>query len=276
MYDPTGQETLCPAGVEDMTVVTNERIAERIFRMTLAGNLVDKMVCPGQFVHVKCGSGSVPLLRRPISISDVDADQQQFTMIYRVEGEGTRLLSRMHPGEQVNVLGPLGQGYPIKQRKSGEHAVLVGGGVGVPPLYYLGRKLVEKGVRVTSVIGFGSREQVFLENELKELGDVYVTTMDGSHGTRGLVTDVLTVGDVDPWDVLYSCGPIPMLKALQELYGKEQTEAYISLEQRMGCGVGACLACVCHPSEETRQNTGKRYFKICSDGPVFGLREVAL
>jgi dihydroorotate dehydrogenase electron transfer subunit len=257
-----------------LSVISNEQIAERIFRLEVEGELVGRMTQPGQFVHIKCGTGIDPLLRRPISICDVDADRKRLTMIYRVEGHGTRVLSEHVPGQMVDILGPLGEGFPIEGRKAGEHALLVGGGIGVPPLYYLGKQLKQRGVRVTFVTGFGTASQVFLEKELAELGDVHVVTIDGTAGVKGLVTDVLTEAynlDVNDWDVLYSCGPVPMLRALQDKYQALGKEGYISLEQRMGCGVGACLACVC-PVQEAKE--GKKYRKICSDGPVFPFGEV--
>lgn len=262
--------------VDLLQVLGNEQVAEGVYRMTLSGPLVQRMDWPGQFVHVKCGEESLPLLRRPISICNVDDERQTMTMIYRVEGEGTRILSRMVPEQKLDVLGPLGHGFPIRHRQAGEHAVLVGGGVGVPPLYYLGRELGKRGVRVTYVIGFAGAGNVFLEKELASLGRVFVTTLDGTYGDKGLVTDVLDSDAVGDWDVLYACGPTPMLKALQNRFGHSDIEAYISVEQRMGCGVGACLACVCTPSQEQSEMTGRNYFKICTDGPVFGLREVVL
>jgi dihydroorotate dehydrogenase electron transfer subunit len=258
-----------------LTVIENQPVADHVFRIRLQGDLVRDMTWPGQFLHVKCGPGIDPLLRRPISISDVNTADAILDMIYRVEGSGTKILSEAVPGAQVDVMGPLGQGFPIENRRSGEHAVLVGGGVGVPPLLYLGKELVKKGVKVTSIIGFGTANQVFLQEELAELGRVFVTTIDGSLGHKGIVTDVMTesfdLAD-NAWDVLYSCGPFPMLKALQKRYLQTEKEAYLSLEQRMGCGVGACLACVC----EAAENEEKTYYKICSDGPVFGIREVKL
>jgi len=196
-------------------------------------------------------------------------------MIYRVEGSGTKILSEAVPGALIDVLGPLGQGFPVQGRKVGEHAVLVGGGVGVPPLLYLAKQLVDKGVKVTSVIGFGTASQVFLEQELAQYGKVHVATIDGSKGVQGMVTDILNDQyglALSDWDVLYSCGPLPMLKALQVKFQETDKEAYLSLEQRMGCGVGACLACVCTAAEGSE----KSYYKICSDGPVFPLREVVL
>ncbi|GAB7388068.1 hypothetical protein BSNK01_19050 [Bacillaceae bacterium] len=315
-------------GNEMLQVVRNEQIAEGIYRMSLQGDLVAAMDEPGQFVHIRCGDGCDPLLRRPISICDVDREALTLTIIYRVTGRGTKRLRELVPGQTVDVLGPLGRGFPCDRRREGERVVLVGGGVGVPPLYYLAKELVARGVKVTSVIGFATASQVILEKELAELGEVYVTTADGSCGIKGVVTDVLkgenppagaagapalmaaapgmiggrkrteghtppcgggatssasgerapaaphapSRGQAESWDALYACGPAPMLKALQALYGATSLEAYISLEERMGCGVGACLACVCRPAA----SDGRPYRKICTDGPVFGLNEVIL
>ncbi len=255
------------------TVVENIQIADQVYRMVLTGELVVQMTQPGQFLHVKCGDGIDPLLRRPISISDVDIEQKQLTLIYRADGKGTKLLSQKVVGEQVDILGPLGVGFPIEERKAGEKALLVGGGVGVPPLYYLAKELLKKGVEVYTVIGFGEAKQVFLADEFAQLGASKVTTIDGSYGENGLVTDVLDQGFSEDFDVLYSCGPLPMLRALQQRYSGTNKEAYVSIEQRMGCGVGACLACICKPNP---QISSKPYYKICSDGPVFAIEEVVL
>jgi len=248
-------------------------IADQIYRMVLSGALVKTMKQPGQFLHVKCGDGIDPLLRRPISICDVDLAEETVTLIYRAEGRGTKLLSQKAAGEQVDILGPLGEGFPIAERKSGEKALLIGGGVGVPPLYYLAKELAKRGVEIYAVLGFGTASQVFLAEEFARLGETRLTTMDGSKGTKGLVTDLLDQGYANGWNVLYSCGPLPMLKAIQERYGESGREAYLSIEQRMGCGVGACLACVVKPHPD---HCAKSYFKICRDGPVFPLREVIL
>lgn len=258
-----------------LQVMSNEPVADRVFRMRLQGDLVKKMDSPGQFLHVKCGSGIDPLLRRPISICDVNMEQGILDMIYRIEGSGTKMLSEAVSGMEIDVLGPLGTGFPIKHRQKGERALLIGGGVGVPPLLYLAKQLVTMGIRVTSIIGFGTANQVFLEEELGRCGEVHVITIDGSKGHQGLVTDLLNEEyglDNSSWDVLYSCGPIPMLKALQDRYKETEKEGYLSLEQRMACGVGACLACICPTVEEA----DKSYYKICTDGPVFDLRKVVL
>ncbi|HBI02842.1 MAG TPA: dihydroorotate dehydrogenase electron transfer subunit [Paenibacillaceae bacterium] len=258
------------------TVLSNQQIVDRVFRLEVQGDLIGEMTWPGQFVHVRCGTGIDPLLRRPISICDVNVEEKILTMVYRVEGHGTKILSESVPGQPLDLLGPLGQGFPIDERKEGEHALLIGGGIGVPPLYYLGKELVKRGVKVTYVIGFGTASQVILEDELQSVGTTYVVTMDGSAGEKGLVTDVLNEGfnlEDSAWDVLYSCGPLPMLKALQDRFQPTGKEGYLSLEQRMGCGVGACLACVCQTQSP---ENGKKYRKVCSDGPVFPLGEVKL
>jgi dihydroorotate dehydrogenase electron transfer subunit len=253
---------------EQMSIVVQELIAENIYRIVLAGNLVENMNNPGQFVHVKVGAQADPLLRRPISICEIDKEAKQFTMIYRKEGLGTSLLSEKQPGEMIDILGPLGNGFPLEAAQRGQTALLVGGGIGVPPLYELSKQLVKKGVRVIHVLGFQNKDVMFLENEFTKLGETYVATVDGSYGTQGFVTDVISKYALT-FDVLYSCGPKPMLKALEQTFPNQNV--YLSLEERMGCGIGACFACVCRvPNSDTA------YRKVCSDGPVFKAGEVIL
>lgn len=278
-----------PIGQARLTVKENKEVAKNIYEIVLHGDLVKRMIVPGQFLHIKCGEGLSPLLRRPISICDVDVQSSELTMIYRVEGEGTRVLASYVPGQTVDVLGPLGQGFPLANRKKGDKVVIIGGGVGVPPLYYLSKNLVRKGVQVTHILGFQNEQDVFRAEQFEALGKTYVSTVDGSMGTKGFVTDVLNQWPLSEWDGVYACGPHPMLKAIEQLFWDLGTDAiknvnlsesdlerltpdvYLSLEQRMGCGVGACLACVCHtPDSETS------YKKVCTDGPVFRLGEVVL
>ncbi|CAM4028634.1 dihydroorotate dehydrogenase [Bacillus manliponensis] len=255
---------------QNMIVVNQKEIAKNIYELVLQGDLVTEMNEPGQFVHIKVGEGNVPLLRRPISICNVDQEKQQFTMLYRAEGQGTKALSKKKQGELADVLGPLGNGFPVEASKPGETVLLVGGGIGVPPLYELSQRLVAKGVRVIHILGFQSKDFVFYEEKFAELGDTYVATVDGTHGTKGFVTDVIDAYGIQ-FDVLYSCGPIPMLRALESRY--KERKAYISLEERMGCGIGACFACVCHLAADP---DGHSYKKVCSDGPVFPIGEVVL
>ncbi|WP_050181509.1 dihydroorotate dehydrogenase electron transfer subunit [Domibacillus robiginosus] len=255
---------------ELMTVVSQSEIAKNIFEMTLKGALVDQIDQPGKFVHLKASEEMMPLLRRPISIARIEHDKQEFTMIYRAEGAGTTALSRKQAGDQVDVLGPLGHGFPVEAAAPGETALLIGGGIGVPPLYELSRRLNQKGVKTIHVLGFQNKEAAFYTEEFAALGETYVATVDGSLGEQGFVTDVVTKHGLRG-DVFYSCGPTVMLKAVEKLHAAPK--GFISLEERMGCGIGACFACVCHPAAD---ETGTGYLKICSDGPVFKAGEVAL
>ncbi|MBW8348605.1 dihydroorotate dehydrogenase electron transfer subunit [Bacillus sp. IITD106] len=255
---------------EKMLVVSHSQIAKDIFELTLEGNLVKVMNEPGQFVHIRTNPGLDPLLRRPISIASIEKEKNQFTVIYRAEGKGTKLLSMNVEGSQIDVLGPLGNGFPIDEIQPGETALLVGGGIGVPPLYELAKQLNNQGTKTIHVLGFETAEKAFYEEKFSELGETFIATVDGSHGTRGFVTNVIDEKEIN-FDVLYSCGPTPMLRALEERY--HSRKAYLSLEQRMGCGIGACFACVCHLADDP---SGSKYVKICSDGPVFPIGKVVL
>ncbi|WP_144614584.1 dihydroorotate oxidase B electron transfer subunit [Bacillus cereus] len=255
---------------QNMIVVNQKEIAKNIYELVLQGTLVKQMNEPGQFVHIKVAEGIAPLLRRPISICNVDQEKNEFTMLYRAEGQGTKTLATRKQGEMVDVLGPLGHGFPVEEAEAGQTALLVGGGIGVPPLYELSQRLVAKGVRVIHILGFQTKDVVFYEEKFAELGDTYVATVDGTHGTKGFVTDVIDNYGID-FDILYSCGPLAMLRALEGRY--KEKKAYISLEERMGCGIGACFACVCHLQEDP---SGHSYKKVCSDGPVFPIGEVVL
>jgi len=255
---------------EQMKIVSHIQIAEDIFELTLAGELVLAMNDPGQFVHVKVSDGMDPLLRRPISIANINQEKQECTLIYRREGLGTRVLSEKNIEQLVDVLGPLGNGFPVEEVGVGETALLVGGGIGVPPLYELSKRLVAKGVKVIHVLGFQSKSAVFYEEKFNGLGETYIATVDGTVGTKGFVTDVISNNGII-FDTLYSCGPTPMLKALEAAF--PDRNAYISLEERMGCGIGACFACVCHLQDDPE---GYTYKKVCSDGPVFKVGEVVL
>ena len=249
---------------EMMTIVSHRMIAPNIFEMTMEGTHVPSLSMPGQFVHVKVSNGSDPLLRRPISISRIDSEHSRFTIVYRAEGKGTHLLSEKKSGERIDVLGPLGNGFPVGEVNPGEKALLIGGGVGIPPLLQLSRALTSKGVDVHHILGLRTAADVFYEKQFVELGETIITTEDGSYGSKGFVT---SVSDFQEIDVVFSCGPIPMLKAVKEKYkGKK---IFISLEERMGCGIGACFACVCCTPENG-------YRKICSDGPVFRAEEVVI
>ena len=253
---------------EKMRVVAQKLIAKNIFELTLQGQLVQEMT-PGQFVHVKVSDSMEPLLRRPISIANVDKQNNEFTMIYRAEGRGTQILATNREGQLVDVLGPVGNGFPVEAAQPGQTALLVGGGIGVPPLHELSKQLNTRGVKTIHVLGFQTEDVCFYEEQFEALGETYYATVDGTKGTKGFVTTVFD--DVKPqFDLFYSCGPIPMLRALENYYIDKP--GYMSFEERMACGIGACFACVC----DTTEGQMKDYVKVCSDGPVFPKGVVAL
>lgn len=253
-----------------MTIISQTTIARNIYEMTLEGELVDQMSSPGQFVHIRVTEGFDTLLRRPISISSIDKENRLCKITYRAEGKGTMLLAAKQPGEKLDILGPLGNGFPTHELQRGDHALIVGGGIGVPPLLELTKQLHRNGISTTHVLGFQSKKDVFYKNEFSYYGDTYIATVDGSYGTKGFVTNILD--EIKPsFHTLFSCGPTPMLKAIENLYPNENV--YLSLEERMGCGIGACFACVCHLQNDPE---GFSYKKVCTDGPVFRAREVVL
>ncbi|TCP29118.1 dihydroorotate oxidase B electron transfer subunit [Scopulibacillus darangshiensis] len=256
--------------IDRMEVTDIKEVAEDIFELKVCGDLASRVKEPGQFVHVQAAHSIDTLLRRPISICDVNRESRELTMIFRAEGKGTKRLAECRQGEELNVLGPLGNGFPIESCKPGGTAVLVGGGVGVPPLYYLSRQLKKNGVNVIHVLGFANKQVSFYEKEFSELGPTRLATVDGSAGQKGFVTNVIEEHDIT-YDIMYACGPVPMLKALEANYSNKPL--YLSLEQRMGCAIGACFACTCQTVDP---NDEKGYRKVCSDGPVFKAGEVIL
>ena len=253
-----------------LKIKSNTEIADKIFKLELASDYDLNEFSPGRFLHIKCSNSTDPLLRRPMSICDVYNSGKSMSVLYRSEGKGTKLLTTKKPGESLDILAPLGKGFNLDIASNKETALLIGGGIGIPPLYYLGRKLKERGVNIISILGFNSKKDVFYNEEFSKLGEVYITTVDGTYGKKGFVTDALPGIS---YHLLYSCGPIAMLKALQSLIPKEK-KAYISVEERMGCGLGACLACVCKASSEYKSETG--YLRACTEGPVFKLWDLNL
>ncbi len=228
------------------TILSNEQIASHIYKMRLEG--ATDGIKAGQFVDI-----SVPglFLRRPISVCDVEGSV--LTLIYKVVGEGTRKMAAMAAGEELNLLTGLGNGYTIKN--AGARPLLVGGGVGVPPLYYLAKQLRAQGLTVRVLLGFNTANEVFYEQEFNDLGcEVVVTTADGSHGTKGFVTAALD----GQQSYYYACGPIPMLRALIAAAG---TQGEVSMEERMGCGYGVCVGCTIQTTQGNK--------RVCKDGPVF-------
>ena len=234
------------------TVEVNEKLAPGTFRMVLAGD-TSAITGPGQFVNIALEG---KFLRRPISVCDYA--EGSLTIIYKVVGKGTAQMKEMVPGQTLDLLTGLGNGYDLSC--AGEYPVLLGGGVGVPPMYNLAKKLVAMGKTVTVILGFNTASEVFYEEQFKALGCVVtVTTVDGSYGVKGFVTDALPQN----YTHFYTCGPEPMLKAV---YRATNTSGQMSFEERMGCGFGACMGCSC------KTLTG--YKRICKDGPVMKKEEI--
>ena len=230
----------------------NIKIAQNVFRMTLAGDT--EGIIPGQFVNIKLEGY---YLRRPISVCDVPEDGT-LIIIYKVVGKGTELMSCMTEGS-LDVLTQLGNGYDLT--RSGDKPLLIGGGVGVPPLYMLAKKLAEQGKKVSVILGFNTKDEIFYEDEFKALGaDVSVATADGSYGIKGFVTNAMEGME---FSYFYTCGPEPMLRAI---CSATDVSGELSFEERMGCGFGACMGCSC------KTLTG--YKRICKDGPVMRKEEI--
>ena len=229
----------------------NIALTESVYKMTLLGDTTG-IKC-GQFVNILLDG---LYLRRPISVCD--CTDGELTIIYKVVGKGTEQMSKMTEGS-LDILTELGNGYDIS--KAGDKPLLLGGGVGVPPLYMLAKKLIAEGKKVSVVLGFNTKDEIFYEDEFKKLGaETHVTTADGSYGIKGFVTDAMC--DID-YTYIYTCGPEPMLKAV---YKASNTSGQFSFEERMGCGFGACMGCSC--------KTVTGYKRICKDGPVLEKEEI--
>lgn len=239
-------------------ILSNQKIAKDTYRMEIQANIAKDMK-PGQFVNVQVEGY---MLRRPISICSVE-DKNSFVIIYKVVGDGTKKLSIMRRQEIIDVFGPLGSSYPIHEEE--KEVLLIGGGVGVPPLYELAKQYCKLGTKVYVVLGFNDSDSIFYENEFERLGcEVVIATMDGSYGVKGTVIDAIDARNIT-CDFTCSCGPRPMLKAVEARY----TRGYMSFESRMACGIGACMACVAKDKKEENM-----YHRICKEGPVFPIGKV--
>ncbi len=235
------------------TILENKALTASVYQMVLQGD-TSALTAPGQFVNLLLEG---KFLRRPISVCDYN--DSTITLLYKVVGEGTLQMSQMEAGKQLDVLVGLGNGF--NTAKSGETPVLIGGGVGIPPMFRLCKDLQKEGKTVKVILGFNTKDEIFYEEEFKGLGaQVYVTTVDGSYGTKGFVTDVLKTLD---YSYFYTCGPMPMFKAIE---ATATTSGQYSFEERMGCGFGACMGCSC------KTKYGNK--RICKDGPVLEREEI--
>ena len=251
--------------LENQTVVVqNTRIAEDIYSLWLQAPEIAQTAVPGQFISLYCRDGS-RILPRPISICEIDRKTGRVRIVFRVVGQGTKEFSLLKRGDTIRVMGPLGNGFIFEGKK----ALLIGGGIGIPPMLELAKQLsCEKQV----VLGY--RDSTFMEEEFEPYGKVYLSTEDGSQGVKGNVLDAICYHQLKV-DIIYACGPIPMLRGIKEYAREHSIKAQLSLEERMACGIGACFACVCK-SKEIDGHTNVKNKRICKDGPVFYADEVEL
>ena len=255
---------------ENAVVLSQERIAEDIYSMWIKTDAASEAK-PGQFISMYTNDGA-KLLPRPISICEIDKSEGSLRVVYRVTGKntGTEEFSRMKAGDIIPVIGPLGNGFPY-EKAEGKRVFLMGGGIGVPPILELAKQMNCEKKQI--IMGYRNAE-TFLRDEFEQNGEVYISTEDGSVGTKGNVMDAIRENGLNA-DMIYACGPTPMLRAIKEYAEANGIECYISLEERMACGIGACLACVC-PTKEKDHHSNVKNKRICKDGPVFLSTEVEI
>lgn len=250
---------------EFATITEQRKIASDVYSMWIKTEKIAGEARPGQFLSVYSRDES-RMLPRPISICEIDREAGKIRIVYRVVGQGTEEFSSLEAGDKIEILGPLGNGFPLKE---GRKAFLMGGGIGIPPMVQLAREL-DGQVQVIA----GYRDELFLTEELKENAQLYIATEDGSAGTRGNVMDAIRENGLTA-DLIYACGPKPMLRAIKNYAEEKGIECYLSMEERMACGIGACLACVCQ-SREVDEHSHVHNKRVCKDGPVFLSTEVEL
>ena len=253
---------------ENCTIVEQKEIAPDIFSMWIQTEKIAKAAAAGQFVSLYSKDKS-RMLPRPISLCEIDRSQGRLRLVYRVAGEGTREFSKLAAGNVIPVLGPLGNGFPLDEVR-GKRVMLMGGGIGIPPMVQTAKELGNG----FAVVVAGYRDTLFLQDELRECGQVYTATEDGSAGTKGTVLDAVREQALAA-DAIFACGPIPMLKAIKQYAAGQNIPCWISMEEKMACGVGACLGCVCQ-SKEVDGHSHVHNKRICKDGPVFLASEVEL
>lgn len=256
---------------ETVTVVSQKQIGTGIYDLTIQTKEIAAAAKAGQFVSVYSNDAS-KLLPRPISLCGIDRKAGTLRLVYRVTGEhtGTEEFSRLQAGDTMKIMGPLGNGFTVEK---GRKVFLIGGGIGVPPMLQLAKEMKDAGENFQIVMGYRDAG-TFLLDEFKEQGESFVATEDGSVGTKGNVLDAIRENHLDA-DVIYACGPTPMLRALKAYAEEQNMTCYVSMEERMACGIGACLACVCNSTEKDAHSNVKNK-RICKEGPVFNAKEVEL
>ena len=258
---------------EDAVILSQEKIAQDIYSMWLKTEKVAAEAVPGQFISLYTNDGG-KLLPRPISLCEISKEDGALRIVYRVTGEGTgtELFSRMKAGDKIPVLGPLGNGFPLDAAE-GKRVFLIGGGIGVPPMLELAKQL-KAGGNTENMMVMGYRDEQFLTEEFAQNGTLYIATEDGSAGTKGNVLDAIRENALEA-DLIMACGPTPMLRALKEYAQEKGILCYISMEERMACGIGACLACVCK-TKDVDEHSNVHNRRVCKDGPVFLATEVEI
>ena len=256
---------------ETVTVVSQKQIGTGIYDLTIQTKEIAAAAKAGQFVSVYSNDAS-KLLPRPISLCGIDRKAGTLRLVYRVTGEhtGTEEFSRLQAGDTMKIMGPLGNGFTVEK---GRKTFLIGGGIGVPPMLQLAKEMKDAGENFQIVMGYRDAG-TFLLDEFKEQGESFVATEDGSVGTKGNVLDAIRENHLDA-DVIYACGSTPMLRALKAYAEEQNMTCYVSMEERMACGIGACLACVCNSTEKDAHSNVKNK-RICKEGPVFNAKEVEL
>lgn len=251
---------------EDAVIIRAEKIASDVFSMWIKTTDIAKNAIAGQFISVYSKDAS-RLLPRPISICEIDGDKLR--IVYRTVGKGTTEFSQYNDGDTITIQGPLGNGYTMVSEFEGKNVVLLGGGIGIPPMLGLAEAI---GGSATAILGY--RDELFLNEEMEKHAKVYITTEDGSCGTKGNVLDSMKANDIKP-DVICACGPTPMLRAIKAYAADNGIEAWLSLEEKMACGIGACLACVCKTKEKD-EHSQVNNTRVCKEGPVFNSKDIEL
>lgn len=257
------------ATMKTAIITGKEKISDDIYSMWIKEPEIAEMSRPGKFISVYCKNGS-RLLPRPISICETEKDSGLVRIVFRIAGEGTREIASFSVTDSIQILGPLGNGFMIDEMDSSKTAVLIGGGIGIPPMLELAKALKCK---KKVILGYRNSD-TFLAEEFKKYADITIATEDGSEGTKGNVIDAARFGNITG-DMVFSCGPLPMLKGVKEWAGINNIRAQLSLEERMACGIGACLACVCK-TKEVNEHTNINNARVCKDGPVFYSEDIEL
>ncbi len=256
-----GRGEIIDMKVEDCKITANDEICKDIYRMEINCPNISVLANAGQFLHIRITNSYDPLLRRPLSICSIDSVKGNILLLYRIAGKGTSLLSKKKPGETINVMGPLGKGFPLFKNKK---AAIIGGGIGVAPLFELSKHLVSPDIYL------GYKSDAYLIEDFTKYGKlVHICTEDGLVGTKGYPIELFS-SNINSYDIVYACGPKVMMKAVKNICEEKGVECYLSMEENMGCGIGACLTCSC------KSKVDGEYKRVCIDGPVFNSKEVEL